>query len=393
MRRSVSHRIESIDLMKGLVMVIMALDHVRFFMHVETLGGDPTNLETTTTGLFLTRFITHFCAPTFVFLAGTSAYFYGRNKTRVQLSRFLWTRGLWLIFVELVIMDFMWTFNPGYDLILFGVIWAIGVSMIVLALLVYLPLKWILSFGFILVFGHNLLDGIAVEGSGPVAWLWAMLHVQHSFVVGGHMFYFVYPLIPWIGVIGLGYGFGHLYAKDFEPSRRRKWLTGIGLAAIGLFMVLRAFNIYGDPEPWTGQDSTVFTLLSFINIFKYPPLLQYLLLTLGPTIFILGQIENFRNAFSDWLQVFGKVPFFFYIIHLFLIHLIALVALALSGGNWQEMIFDMSSFSSPVLEAFGYPLWAVYLVWVAVVLALYPVCKAYMKYKLGNRDKWWLSYL
>ena len=393
MRRSTNTRIESIDLMKGLVMVIMALDHVRFFFHIETLGGDPTNLETTTTGLFLTRFITHFCAPTFVFLAGTSAYFYGRNKTKKQLSRFLWTRGLWLVFVELVIMDLMWTFNPGFDLILFGVIWAIGVSMIVLAILVYLPLKWILAFGFIMVLGHNILDPVQVEGSGPLAWIWAMLHVQQPFVTGGRMFFFVYPLIPWIGVIGLGYGFGHLYAKDFDPLRRRKWLSGIGLAAVGLFIVLRAFNIYGNPEPWTGQKDTVFTLLSFIKVFKYPPSLQYLLLTLGPTIFILGQVENFKNGFSRWLQVFGKVPFFFYILHIFLIHLLALGAMAWSGGNWQEMVLDMSSFTSEALAGYGYPLWTVYLIWLIVILILYPVCKAYMKYKIGNRDKWWLSYL
>jgi uncharacterized membrane protein len=388
-------RIESIDLLRGVVMVIMALDHVRDYFHINALGvNDPTNLETTTPILFFTRFITHYCAPTFVFLAGTSAFLYGRNKSKKELFKFLFTRGLWLIFVEIVIMNFLWWFDIHFDLINLQVIWAIGLSMILLSLLIYLPPKIILGIGLLLLFGHNLLDGITFQGNDPVAILWYILH-QNQFIQLDHrMIGFYYPILPWIGVMSLGYLFGNFYGKDFDVALRKRWLLRFGFGAIVLFLIIRGINVYGDLVPWTEQKNATYTFLSFMNVSKYPPSLAYILVTLGPGMLFLYATENIQNKITRFFLVFGRVPFFYYVLHIFIIHLAALLLLIALGDDWTKMILT-SEFLSPnsPLNGYGYSLGITYLVWIIIVLLLYYPCLKYMKYKAAHRDKWWLSYL
>ncbi len=389
-----STRIESIDLLRGVVMVIMALDHVRDYFHLGAIVGDPTNLETTTPFLFFTRFITHYCAPIFVFLAGTSAMLYGSKKTKIELFKFLFTRGLWLIFIEVVVMNFLWWFDVSYGFINLQVIWAIGLSMIALSFIIYLPKKMMLVLGLLLVFGHNLLDGIITEGSSFLSILWYIAHQQKFLQISpDHMIAFYYPIIPWIGVIVLGYCFGNIYQRGFSIELRKKWLLTLGFGTIALFFILRGINIYGDMVPWSTQKDTVFTILSFFKVTKYPPSLLFLLITLGPAFLFLYATENIKNKLSDFFLVFGRVPFFYYVLHVFVIHLTALIVLLILGENWKDMIFDAASFTTNKMANYGYSLTVVYIVWIAIVLLLYPISKKYMIYKANNRDKWWLSYL
>lgn len=388
------YRIESIDLLRGVVMVIMALDHVRDYFHINAMTiNDPTNLATTTPILFFTRFITHYCAPTFVFLAGTSAFLYGTAKTKKELFKFLFTRGLWLIFVEVVIMNFLWWFDIGYDFINLQVIWAIGLALIFLSLLIYLPSKVLLAVALLLVFGHNLLDGITYQGKDPASVLWYVLHQQQFVQFEDRMVAIYYPIIPWIGVMSLGYLFGNLYRKDFDVAIRKKWLLRMGLGAIALFFVIRGINIYGDLTPWSVQGNTTYTFLSFLNVTKYPPSLAFILVTLGPGMLFLYATERVKNKVTDFFLVFGRVPFFYYLTHVFIIHLAAILVLIIIGDDWTKMIFTSEPFTSSKLLGYGYSLGITYLVWMIIVLLLYYPCLRYMKYKAANRDKWWLSYL
>jgi len=389
-----SDRVQSIDVLRGLVMVIMALDHVRDYF---LLGGPTENLldpATTSPILFFTRFITHYCAPVFVFLAGTSAFLYGRNKPVGTLSRFLWTRGLWLIFVEIVIMSLLWWFNPKFELINLQVIWAIGLCMIFLSALIYLPIRAIVAVGLILVLGHNALDGITAEGQGPGDILWYLVHQQKFVMFGNRMVLFYYPILPWIGVMSLGYAFGRLYDRGMEAASRKKWLLGLGLSALALFALLRGLNIYGDLVPWAVQErGPLYTFLSFLNVNKYPPSLDYVLVTLGPAMLFLWGIESVKNRFTQWMVVYGRVPFFYYVIHVFVIHLAAVIGLLLTGGDWTIMIIGPELITETAWANYGYPLYVTYLVWIGVVVLLYFPSRAYMRYKLANKDKAWLSYL
>jgi uncharacterized membrane protein len=397
----VRYRIESIDLLRGVVMVLMALDHTRDYFHLGALVNDPTDMATTTPIIFLTRFITHFCAPVFVFLAGTSAFLYGSRKTKPALSKFLITRGVWLILVEIIIMDFIWFFDISYSTILLQVIFAIGISMIVLGLLIYLPKKAILALAIIIIAGHNLLDGITAEGKSFSSIVWYTLH-QHSFIGFSENFVMIfdYPVLPWIGVMASGYCFGGLYTKDFNVTMRKKWLLSLGIGATALFFVLRSINIYGDLVPWTTQKNTIYTIMSFLNVTKYPPSLSFILITLGPAFLFLCATESIKNKITDFFLVFGRVPFFFYVLHAFTIHLFALLRLLITGSDWKIMILDWkaimlseSVLADSKLASYGYPLWVVYLIWIGIVLLLYPLSKKYMIYKANNKDKWWLSYL
>src|SRR2546423_2319038 len=323
----VRQRLDSVDLLRGLVMVIMALDHVRDYFHSDALLFDPTDLSKTNVALFFTRWVTHFCAPVFVFLAGTGAFLSAsRGKTRAELSRFLLTRGLWLILLELTVVNLGWSFSFGTQFVV-QVIWAIGVSMIVLALLVYLPVWAITAFGVLMIATHNLLDPVQARSLGAFSGLWATLHSRElTETYGGIRVFTMYPLVPWIGVMAAGYGFGQLYL--LERERRRRLMLRLGLGLTLLFIILRAINIYGDPHPWTVQNSAVYTFLSFINCEKYPPSLLFLLMTLGPAIIALALFERFnREPVPGLLQplvVFGRVPLFFYIIHIPLIHALAI---------------------------------------------------------------------
>jgi uncharacterized membrane protein len=386
-------RIESIDFLRGLVMILMALDHTRMYFALGTWYAEPTNLATTTPLLFFTRWITHFCAPVFVFLAGTSAFLYRTKKHKRETASFLFTRGLWLVFVELVIVNFAWTFDITYSFRILQVIWAIGLSMIVLSALVFLPDYLILALGTILVFGHNRLDPITVRGSDLQALAWYTLHQPNSVFIDGTLINFVYPVLPWIGLMALGYVCGTLYRDDFPAEQRKKWLLGIGVAATLLFILLRAFNGYGEPREWDQQTSPVFTLLSFLNTTKYPPSLHFLLMTMGPALMFLALIEPVRNRLPKPVIVFGKVPFFFYILHLYMIHALATLLLVYQGGKWTDYIFSAENLRSGTLSDFGLSLAAVYVIWAAVIVLLYPLCKEYQRYRERNPSKWWLRYL
>ena len=387
-------RITSIDLLRGIVMIIMALDHVRMYFGYETWYSEPTNLSSTTPLLFFTRWITHFCAPVFVFLTGTSAFLYGLNKTKTsQVAWFLFTRGLWLVFAELTIINFAWTFDTAFSFRILQVIWAIGISMILLSALVFLPTKIILVLGAMIIFGHNLLDLIEVNGLSIIDLIWYVLHQPNTLLLGNTLVSLVYPVLPWFGLMALGYGFGMFYARDYGEQNRRRWLLGLGLGAVLLFLLLRGFNLYGEPRPWSIQNTSIFTVISFLNTTKYPPSLHFLLMTMGPAWIFLVLSEKVKYRLTTPIVVFGKVPFFFYIIHLYLIHVLAMLALVFTGRDWHEYILSAEGLSSGTLSNFGFSLSVVYIVWIVVILLLYALCKWYQRYKENNPEKWWLSYL
>ncbi|GAA4237680.1 DUF1624 domain-containing protein [Postechiella marina] len=389
-----STRIESIDVLRGIVMVVMALDHTRDYFHFGSFFSNPTNLETTTPFLFFTRFITHYCAPIFVFLAGTAAFLYGTNKTKPSLFKFLFTRGLWLIFLEFTLNNFLWWFDITFSFVVLQVIWVIGLSMVVLSFLIFLRKKILLAIGAILVLGHNLLDTIKVTGNNIEDIIWYILHqggqiyTSPDQTIGAY-----YPAIPWIGIMVLGYCFGYFFKKDFDVALRKKWLLYLGFGAIGLFFLIRGLNVYGDPVPWTPQNTTAKTIMSFFKVSKYPPSLAYTLITLGPAMLFLYGIESIKNKVTNFLLVFGRVPLFYYFVHILVIHVFAIIGIVLFGGNWQDMIITKDAFSTGKLLNYGYSLCIVYLVWIMVIAFLYPFCKKYMAYKANNKDKWWLSYL
>ena len=388
-----STRIESIDILRGVVMVIMALDHVRDYFHYGSFFSDPTNLETTTPFLFFTRFITHYCAPVFIFLAGTSSYLYGSKKTKKQLFKFLFTRGFWLIFLAFVVNNFLWKFDITYSFIILQVIWAIGLCMVLLSFAIFLPFRALILIGLILVAGHNLLDGIVMQGTSFKSIVWYILHQQQFVSIGDTFFAFAYPIIPWFGLITLGYCFGTLYKKDFDVASRKKWLLYLGLGSTALFFVLRGINLYGDLVPWEIQDTTSKTVLSFLKVTKYPPSLVYLLITIGPSLLFLYAVEKIKNKITDFFLVFGRVPLFYYFLHILLIHILAIIGIINFGGDWKNMILTADVFMNAKLINYGYSLFVVYVVWIVVVTLLYFPSKKYMVYKANNKDKWWLSYL
>lgn len=383
---TVAGRVVSVDILRGIVMVIMALDHVRdYFTNVRF---SPEDVSQTSLPLFFTRWITHFCAPSFVFLAGVGAGLSAlRGKPRPALARFLLTRGLWLIVAELTVVRLGWTFNLEYATqVWVQVIWAIGWSMIVLAGLIYLPTWLIMVFGLGMIATHNLLDGIGLASTGPTLagaslrdWLWSILHEPRVPVL--------YPLIPWVGVMAVGYAFAALLLRPDPPRRRDLFLIGAALT-LG-FVVLRLINRYGDPVPWSAQPRPGMTLVSFLNTDKYPPSLQYLLMTLGPAIMALPLLEKARGWFATFFDTIGRVPFFYYVAHIYLIHLVAAVALVAKG--YPLSMTTNAFFFYPETWGFGLPV--VYLVWVLVVLLLYPACRWFAGVKERRRDLWWLGYL
>jgi uncharacterized membrane protein len=388
-------RIISLDLLRGAVMVIMALDHVRDYVHYGAFMADPTNLTTTTPALFFTRWITHFCAPVFVFLAGTSAYMYDiKRSDKRKTARFLWTRGLWLIFLELTIVNFSLTLDVHKSLWILEVIWAIGFSMICLSALIFLPRMWLMAIGLILVFGHNLTDGLPVQGFDPLSILWYVFHRPNAlFLSPDNAILIGYPVLPWIGVMTLGYVFGGLYQPDFDPSRRKAWLLRLGFSAIALFLLLRTFNVYGDARLWAPQSTLAFSVISFFNTTKYPPSLLFLLMTLGPAMLFLYAVEGVRNKITSFFVTFGRVPLFYFIIHLYLAHLLGVIGVLNQGRPWTDIVLNVKALSSTALQGYGYSLPVTYLAWMGVVLIMYPLCRWYERYKRNHRDKWWLSYL
>lgn len=387
-------RLESIDLLRGLVMVLMALDHTRDFF----AAGNFDVRDVHDTALFLTRWITHFCAPAFVFLAGTSAFLYGaRGRTVREVSRFLFTRGLWMVLLEVTIVRFAWTFSVLPGVVFLQVIWAIGVSMIVLAGLAHLPRWAVGAVGVGMILFHNALDGIQAEHFGPFGWLWdilhqpAMLHPASDVTVIVH-----YPLIPWIGVMAAGFAVGPVMLHD--PAHRRRWLVASGIVVTLGFVLLRATNLYGDPAPWAPQDTAIATVLSFVNTEKYPPSALYLAMTLGPMLVALAAFETAHGKLARVFITFGHVALFYYVAHLLLLHtLAAAYGAALGDETWLFGGLPMTFGGLPVGEAkpgsYGLGLPGVYGVWVLVVVALYPLCRLYADVKRRRKDLWWLSYL
>lgn len=383
-------RVESIDLLRGLVMIIMALDHVRDYFHIDASIYDPGDLSKTNVILFFTRWITHFCAPVFMFLSGTSAYLVGKRKGRKALAKFLLIRGLWLIFLEFTIVNFGWFFSfPEFD---FLVIWALGISMIALAGFIYLPIPLIMGIGLVMVFGHNLLDNVHVPGSGPASFFWALLHESNFFQFNGIKIFVGYPIIPWIGVMALGYCLGKLYESTISAEKRKKILLVTGVVSIVLFAVVRYINIYGDPSLWGKQSSTAFTMLSFLNVSKYPPSLLYLLVTLGPALLLLALIENTRSSLAEKIKVIGRVPMFYYLVHLYLLHIVAFFATYLCGHTPGDMILDNWIAFEPKLRGYGFSLGITYAIWFTLIVILYFLCRWYDRYKKSHHH-WWLSYL
>jgi len=395
-------RVDSIDLLRGLVMVIMMLDHTRDYFSAAQFQFDPTDLTRTSVVLFFTRWITHFCAPVFFFLAGTGAYLRrARGATPAELSRFLLSRGVWLIALELTIIRALITFDVlPHGAYVGQTIWALGWSMIVLAALVHLPLGVTGVFGALMILAHNAFDGVRTEACAPGGaacgvgdMLLRVLHQAGPMTVGvkGPMFLALYPLIPWIGVMAVGYVFGRLYTMD-APDRRRM-LVRLGGAIIALFIVLRATNLYGDPSKWSVQPrGAAFTLLSFLNLTKYPPSLLYLCMTLGPAILLLAFLERERRGRMERALVdFGRVPLLFYVLQWVFAHGVAYAAFA-AAGKPTEALYILHNISPAVRAQAGFSLPVVYAFWILGVLALYPICRWYAAVKARRRD-WWLGYL
>ena len=390
-------RIESIDILRGIVMVIMAIDHTRDFFHFQAFSDDPMNLATTTPFLYFTRWITNFCAPVFVLLSGTSIYLQSLRKSKKELSIFLIKRGLWLIFIEFIIISFSWSFDPSYNFIYLQVIWAIGISMVLLGFAIHLPYKIILSLGLLIFFGHNLLDIPETAADFKAGFWWDILHHARwadYAITPNHHVIIIYPFVAWTGVMMLGYCAGIFFTPKFSVAQRQKIFTQLGIALILLFVALRVINIYGDPIAWTTQKNNLYTFLSFMKVHKYPPSLLYLCITIGPALLLLAFLENIKNKFTQVMIVFGRTAFFYYIVHFYLLHILLGVVYYIQGNTTAQAIASMKNL--PFLFCIpgkGFGLAGVYLVWAIAIIALYPLCKWYDKYKTNHKEKWWLSYL
>ncbi len=368
-------RITSIDILRGVIMLIMALDHTRDFFYVAGATIDPTNMATTTPLLFFTRWITHFCAPNFVFLSGISAYLAGTRRTKSELSTFLIKRGLWLVFVEVVIVSFATSLNPHYKFIFLQVLWTIGLSMVILGLMVRMPLKVIAIIGVLIFFGHDILDYLRLPKTGPEATLLRFLFKAKGTVVRithAHAALGQFALIPWTGVMLLGYVFGSLFKSSYDARRRRKILLYTGVAMLALYLVFRYFNIYGDPAPWAVQRDSTFTFLSFLKVSKYPPSLMFLCMTIGPGLIVLSLTERIQNKMTAIFIVYGNVPFFYYVLHIYIIRLVNVIVFFVQGYGINQIIdpkhLNPFRFQPP---HFGFNLGGVYLIWLFVISSLY----------------------
>ncbi|MBZ5718898.1 MAG: heparan-alpha-glucosaminide N-acetyltransferase domain-containing protein [Acidobacteriia bacterium] len=391
-------RIVSLDILRGLIMVVMAIDHSRDFF--TNLRFEPETLSQTYYALFFTRWITHFCAPLFFFLAGTGAYFYGRRRTPQALSRFLWTRGLWLIVLEFTVVGAAWSFQVPFGFL--GVIWALGASMIIMAAVVRLPMPWIIGLSTGMIVTHNLLDRVRPEQFGSLAWLWTILHVRGDVLLPFHIPEFVlFPLVPLVAVMAAGYAFGTLYFM--EADRRRKWLLRLGLGLTLAFIFLRVTNLYGNPPvglggvsqgDWSLQPSLEKTIILFLDVEKYPPSLQFLLMTLGPAFLLLAWLDQKNGKphgpLTAALLTFGRVPMFFYILHLYLIHWLAVLVAALSHQPVSWLFHGAIFGETP--DGYGHGLPVVYLMWLTAVVILYFPCRWFAALKQRRKD-WWLSYV
>jgi len=375
-----AERNQAIDWLRGAVMILMALDHSRMFV------GSEVDLHTASAALYFTRWITHFCAPVFVLLAGMAAYLHGQKLGSTgALSRYLFTRGLWLAFLEITVVRLVWMLYIGPQILVLQVIWAIGVSMMVLAGLVWLPRAAIAAIAVALIAGHNLLDTIHAADLGAFRWLWLLLH-EHGQLepFPGARWFVIYPLVPWVAVMAAGYLIGPW--AQLPRAVRRTWFLRAGFALVAAFVVLRAINLYGDPQPWSADGGPLRALLSFLDCEKYPPSLLFLAMTLGPALCVLAWMDRPLGPWAARVAIYGRVPLLYYVLHLFLIHIVA-IALA-----WP--VLGVAAVTHPFVggEPLGYRLPAVYAVWIAVVLALYPMCLWFADVKRRSRRAW-VSYL
>lgn len=380
-QRTGTKRVASVDLLRGIVMIIMALDHTRDYF--SNLRFSPEDMSKSFPALFATRWITHFCAPAFFFLAGVGASLSLQGgKSKRDLSRFLLTRGLWLVFLELTLLHVGWTFSFAFPRYLV-VIWALGWSMVILSGMIYLPKGFVAALSIAAIVGHNLLDGIRPERFGSLAPLWHILHVP-GFIPD--KFIVAYPLIPWFAVMSLGFAVGDVFS--WEPQARRRFLVRAGLTAIAAFVLLRYFNLYGNPAPWSSQKTAAMSVASFLNLLKYPPSLMYLLMTLGPILIALAVLENARGKVVDAISVYGRVPMFYYICHLFLIHSLATLFALWQGGKAGFLGLDLSIYPA----WYGASLPGVYAAWIIVILLLYLPCRWFANLKSRRKD-WWFGYI
>jgi len=400
-------RIDSVDFVRGFVMILMALDHVRDYFGA--VGINPTDAATTTVPLFFTRWITHFCAPTFFLLTGTGAYLRlssslrpsasgqprgGSTQPHSDLSRFLITRGVWMLLFDAVIMRCLaWQFNVDFRVTFLIVLWALGWAMITLSLFVRWPPIVAGTFGLLLIAGHNLFDRVSASGFGVGATIWRLLHQQGPLFLGKeHTLFLAYPVVPWIGITAVGYALGQIY--DWDSERRRAFLLRVGLTAIVGFIVLRTLNIYGDLRPWSAQATGVRTALSFLDTNKNPPSLLFALMTLGPILLLLRAVDG---GVPQWLKptvVFGRVPLFYFFMHVVIIHVLVIAVGFFRYGDvrwaFESSRIDQYPFAQP--KGWPVPLPVVYAIWIGVVVALWPLCRWFAGVKARRRD-WWLSYL
>ncbi|MBN8576198.1 MAG: DUF1624 domain-containing protein [Cytophagales bacterium] len=376
------NRISSIDIARGIIMVIMALDHTRDYFHADAFVFDPTNLEKTHTALFFTRWITHFCMPGFVLLSGLSANISLQRKSKAELARYLFTRGLWFVVLEFTVLRFGYFFSFYFDVTILSVLWLFGVSMMLLAALIHLPHRWILIFGLIIVVGHNLLQGVSVEPTSVAFVPWTIFMSRGFLPVTPDVAFVVtYPIVPWLGIMLLGYSMGAWYTNT-EAVIRQKLLISVGITSVVAFIVLRVINLYGDPAPWAAQQSGWYTVLSFLNTSKYPPSFLFTLMTIGPLLMLLAWLEKVETKLTHVLNAIGRVPLFYFIVHFYVIHAFALISTMLrTGKSFSEIDLHFAKSFGGITPEGGYSLGWVYLFWIAIVMLMIPLCNAYNRLK------------
>jgi uncharacterized membrane protein len=386
-------RVRGVDALRGAVMIVMALDHTRDYFHSAAARFQPDDPARTTVALFFTRWITHFCAPVFFFTAGIGAYlWWSRGRTKIELSRLLATRGLWLVFLELTVLRFIMFFSLTNSPWMLTILWALGWSMVALAVLAWLPVRILAPLSILVIALHNLADAVTPDRFGSLGWLWNILHQPGMIELGGAVFLVAYPLVPWFAVMSAGFCFGAVVKKD--DARRRAWMVWLGAAATAAFLVIRWANLYGDPRPWSIQ-ANGFTALSFLRVTKYSPSLDFLLMTLGPALLLLALFDRIDWKPSNPLIVFGRVPMFYFLAHFLAIHLLTIpFALVRYGraGFLRNPLPSIGGRADLYPPGFGYSLGVVYAVWIAVVILMYPICLWFARLKERRRD-WWLSYL
>lgn len=384
----------SVDALRGLVMIIMALDHTRDFFHAGAMVFQPEDLTRTTTAVFLTRWVTHICAPVFMFTAGLGAFFrLSRGRTTGDLARFLWTRGVWLAVLDLTVLRLAMNFNLFSGPILLNVLWALGLSMVVLGFLVWIPVRFLAGLTILTIVLHNLADRILIfEMTGTRTWVWHVLHQPGMVRLGQSTIIVAYTLVPWIAVMAAGFCFGQWMKA--EDSLRHKRILYTGIALTVAFLVLRGINMYGDPVPWSSQAQGM-TVLSFLKCTKYPPSLDFLLMTLGPALMLLAWMDRLTFARTNPLIVFGRVPLFYFLGHIFLIHGLTMIFALLRYGRAGFLLNALPSAGGPAdlyPPGYGYSLATVYGIWVLVVFLMYPLCLWFARLK-ERRNDWWLSFL